>query len=133
MDLQVGLNIVLNPEQTRHKAQMLYKGTNAATSTVSVSRERSGPQQGAHQLQRAKRFSDEKVGMWSGIMKGGLHTRHLAKCFTLEVDCAPNDQWKHNLTKQQQYLLKNSDHRSVFSYCPGGKTDFYIVMKQTKL
>ena len=35
------LNIVLNPEQTRHEAQMLHKGTNEVISTVCISRRRS--------------------------------------------------------------------------------------------
>lgn len=140
MDLRVGLNSVVNPEQTRCEAQMLYKGTNVAGSTVSISRGRSGALARSQPAAKSKEILRRKSGdaIWDNekrttILEHLRRARHSAECFTLEVDCAPNNQWKHNLTKQQQYPLKESDRRSVFSYCRGGRDDFYIVMKQSKL
>lgn len=86
-------------------------GTNEIISAVCISWRRSGAMQGPSQLQKAKRFSDQEVGMWSGIIR--MRTtifeylfcaRHRVKCFILKKNCT--SQWEHNLQNGSNIHLK---------------------------
>lgn len=77
------------------------------------------------------------MGKYSGIIRmrttilEHLHcARHFAKCFMLEVKCAPNGLWQHNLTKQQQYSTKKSDHRLCLIFVLRGKIDFILLLNK---
>lgn len=91
MRLRVDLNIILNPEQTRRKAQM-YEGSNEVINTACISCRR-GALARTSQLHEQRGSQTKKWGCGLGpsgeLTFLSTYLVHLAKCFTLEVHWAP--------------------------------------------
>lgn len=114
---------------------MLCKRTNEVISTISC--RKSGALVRTPSAAEGKVFSGQEAGKRSRIIRMRTtifellcHARHFGKCFMLELNCAPNGQWEHKLTKQQQYSPKESDHRFVFNFCLEGEVDFILLQNK---